>query len=133
MRSSPSDRGAEMVEFAFVLPILLALVMGIIEFGFALFAQASIAGGAREAARVQAIYTSTMSAPAAKAAAVQAAKAAAAPAVTLADGEIAVTANCDAAPPNDVVTVTISHPYAGLTGWLPAVTLDGTGVMRCNG
>lgn len=122
-----------MVEFAFVLPILLVLMMGIMEFGFALFAQASIAGGAREAARVQAIYATTMSASAVNAAAVQAAKYAAEPAVTLNDGEILVTPTCDAAPPNDVVTVTITHPYTGLTGWFPAFTLSGTGVMRCNG
>ena len=45
------DGGAAAVEFALVMPILLALVFGIINFGFIFAAQISLNGSARDAAR----------------------------------------------------------------------------------
>ena len=45
------DTGAAAVEFALVLPILLALVFGIIYFGYIFAAQISLNGSARDAAR----------------------------------------------------------------------------------
>ncbi|WOP17746.1 TadE/TadG family type IV pilus assembly protein [Raineyella sp. LH-20] len=114
-----------MVEFALLLPVLMALVLGIIEFGFALFAQASLAGAAREAAREMAIHNDAAQA---RTAAVNAA----APAVTLPAGEVGITADCPSAAGQ--VVVAIDHPYVGLTGWLPAgIVLHGRGVMRCGG
>ena len=50
-RSRRDDRGAAMVEFAIVLPVLLLILMGIIEFGRAYNAQVSIQAAAREGAR----------------------------------------------------------------------------------
>lgn len=46
-----SEHGVIAVEFALVLPILIALVAGIIEFGFALYFQGVITNASREAAR----------------------------------------------------------------------------------
>jgi Flp pilus assembly protein TadG len=46
-----SQKGAALVEFAFVLPILLILVFGIIEFGFLLYNKAVITNASREGAR----------------------------------------------------------------------------------
>lgn len=49
------EKGASLVEFAFVLPLLLLLILGMIEFGF-LFAQYNeIRHGAREGARYAAV------------------------------------------------------------------------------
>lgn len=45
------DDGAAAVEFALVLPILMALVMGIIQFGWYFFVANTATGAAREAAR----------------------------------------------------------------------------------
>jgi hypothetical protein len=45
------ERGATLVEMAIVLPLLLLLVFGIIEFGLAWFDNQSISQGVREAAR----------------------------------------------------------------------------------
>lgn len=45
------DRGAAMVELALILPILVMLLVGIVEFGRAYSAQVSIQGAAREGAR----------------------------------------------------------------------------------
>jgi hypothetical protein len=48
---SASQKGAALVEFAIVLPILLVLVFGIIEFGFLLYNKAVITNASREGAR----------------------------------------------------------------------------------
>lgn len=56
---SASDRGAVMVELAFILPILVMLLVGIIEFGRAYSAQVSIQGAAREGARSLALRESS--------------------------------------------------------------------------
>ena len=53
------DRGAAMVEFAIVLPLLLMLLMGIIEFGRAYNTQISIQAAAREGARELALHKSS--------------------------------------------------------------------------
>ncbi len=59
------DGGAVMVELAFILPILVMLLVGIIEFGRAYSAQVSIQGAAREGARSLALKESSGSVDAA--------------------------------------------------------------------
>ena len=49
------DRGAAMIELALILPILVMLLVGIIDFGRAYSAQVSITGAAREGARTLAL------------------------------------------------------------------------------
>jgi len=49
------DRGAAAVEFALMLPVLLLIVFGIIDFGRALNAQVTITQAAREGARLDAL------------------------------------------------------------------------------
>ncbi|HEX9034611.1 MAG TPA: TadE/TadG family type IV pilus assembly protein, partial [Streptosporangiaceae bacterium] len=49
------DRGATVVEFALLLPVLLLMVFGIIDFGRALNAQVTITQAAREGARLDAL------------------------------------------------------------------------------
>jgi len=50
-----SEDGATAVEFAFVLPVLLMIVAGIIQFGAIFFLQNNMANAAREAARALAV------------------------------------------------------------------------------
>jgi Flp pilus assembly protein TadG len=49
-------KGAAMVEFAIVLPLLLMLVFGIIEFGIMLYDKAMITNASREGARAGMVY-----------------------------------------------------------------------------
>jgi Flp pilus assembly protein TadG len=51
----PRDRGATAVEFALLLPVLLLLLFGIIDFGRALNAQITLTQAAREGARLAAL------------------------------------------------------------------------------
>ena len=46
-----SRRGQQLVEFALLLPLLLLLLLGIIEFGFAVFRYDTVANTSREIAR----------------------------------------------------------------------------------
>lgn len=53
---SSSEKGQSAVEFALVLPLLLVLLLGIVEFGWFLNAKITITGAAREGARHYAIH-----------------------------------------------------------------------------
>lgn len=127
------DRGAEMVEFAIIVPVLLMLVLGIIEFGFLLHEQATLAGAAREGAREMAIHNNVGDAQDAVIGAVD-------PLVVLtADNVTIAPATCS---PGESVTVTVSYAHDSLTGILAfldgdsagaAINLTGVGVMRCGG
>lgn len=52
---SARDRGAAAVEFALLLPLLLLIVFGIVDFGRALTAQITLTQAAREGARLDAL------------------------------------------------------------------------------
>ena len=50
-----SENGQSLVEFALVLPVLLLILLGIVEFGWLFNAQISMTSAAREGARVLAV------------------------------------------------------------------------------
>ncbi|SFO26646.1 TadE-like protein [Geodermatophilus obscurus] len=129
-RRLQDQRGAAAVEFAFIVPLLVLLVLGIAEFGHAFQVQGTLSAAAREGARVMALQND----PAAARAAVRDAAPTLDPAVT--NAQITVTpAACpttDATASN--VRVTVEYPMPFLTDFFGAgITLTGTGVMRCNG
>lgn len=57
---SRSERGAELIEFALVLPLLLLVVLGIVDFGFLFQRMEVVTNAAREGARIGVLpgYTS---------------------------------------------------------------------------
>jgi len=130
MRDRLNDqRGATAVEFAFILPLLIMLVLGIAEFGRAFQVQGTLSAAAREGVRTMALQND----PAAARTAVRNAAASLDPGVT--DAQIAITpASCpevDGGSTN--VRLTISYPMPYLTGFFGSgLDLTGTGVMRCN-
>jgi len=50
------QRGSTVVEFALVLPVLLLLLFGIVDFGIVLYDKAVITNASREAARAGVVY-----------------------------------------------------------------------------
>lgn len=120
------DRGAAAVEFALVLPVLVLLVLGLIEFSRVFNVQISITNAAREGARTMAIENDP--------AVARSAAIGAAPSVTpaISSGDIAISpADCAA---GSTVHVTITYTVELLSGYFGAqLPLTGTGVMRCGG
>lgn len=62
MFGSKKEHGAALVEFAIILPLLLILVLGIVEFGWTFGQYNDIRHGAREAARLAAVNAGTVAA-----------------------------------------------------------------------
>jgi Flp pilus assembly protein TadG len=116
---------------ALVLPVLLVLVFGIIDFGRALNEQITLTSAAREGARLAALGQSDV---------VSRTQAAAAPLTGVAVG---VTA-CTAGSTSDATVVT-THTFSFITpvgrlvtllggsGFSGTVTMTGKGVLRCQG
>jgi len=55
----PDERGISAVEFALLLPLLVLILFGIIEFGLLLYDQALITNASREGARAGAMFATT--------------------------------------------------------------------------
>jgi Flp pilus assembly protein TadG len=118
------DRGAAAVEFALILPVLLLMVLGMLEFSRAYNAQISLSGAAREGAREMAIHGDADDAIAAAIAAAPSVN----PAVTA--GDITITESIV----DGICQVEFKIDYA-----LPLMTglfginldIDGVGVMVC--
>ncbi len=129
MRGLRSERGAAAVEFALVLPILLVLALGIVEFGRAFQVQATLAAAAREGARVLALQGDE----AAVEAAVQSVSTSLNPGLTADDIDV-LPISCDGALAGTNATVTIDYPMPFLTGFFGnGIDLTADGVMRCHG
>ena len=61
MGKRAAERGANLIEFALVAPLLIMLVMGIVDFGWILSQQQDVRHGAREAARLAAVNAGDIS------------------------------------------------------------------------
>jgi Flp pilus assembly protein TadG len=124
-----SERGASAVEFAFIVPMLIVLVLGIAEFGHAFQVQGTLSAAAREGVRAMALQND----PVAARAAVRNATATLRPAVS--DAQITITpAACPVGGGTTNVRLTIAYRMPYLTSFFGAgVNLTGTGVMRCTG
>lgn len=121
------ERGAAAVEFAIVVPLLLALVLGIVEFSRIYNVQIVVTNAAREGARTMAIKDDTGLATAAVNNAVTN--------VTL--SSIQITPGTGACTNGAEANATVTSNVALLTGpWFnigSSITVTGTGAMRCGG
>lgn len=111
------------MEFALILPVLVLLVFGIVEFGRAYNTNVTLTHAAREGARVLAITQDST----------KAGNAAVAAATSLDASQISVSTT--ACTPGQPTQVSLSYPF---TYDIPlfgtnTITLNGTGVMRCGG
>ncbi len=116
-----SDRGAAMVEFALLLPVLVLILFGTIELGRAYNAKSTLTHAARESVRVLALDTGDP----------QAAAVAAAPSLTGAIG-FSSTGGTPCTP-GDPVSVTLSYDvnYTIPLFGEGTITLTDTATMRC--
>ena len=118
-----SGRGAAAVEFALVVPILLAIVLGIIEFGRAYNVQISLTHAARETARDMAINNVWPDAVTHGLGA--------APSLDLESGDFTPSlATCTS---GKQIQVTVTQDFQTLTGIADDMTLTGKAAMRCGG
>ena len=127
-RALLGERGAAAVEFALVVPLLLVLLFGIIEFGKTMHAQSTLSAATREGARTMAL-TNNVSA--------------ARTAVQAADGPLDLGAasitvsptSCTGAGPTQQVTVTISYRQVFASGLVGRTGADLTAKppLRCAG
>jgi Flp pilus assembly protein TadG len=120
------DRGAVLVEFALIAPVLILLLFGIVEYGLVFNAQLQVTGAARTAARTMAVTGNPVTAQTAAIASTAALD----PVLTTANvafNSLTCTAGTDVK-----ATVTYDKPF--ITGLFGAkVHLTGTGTYRCQG
>lgn len=133
-RRAGGDRGAAAVEFALVMPLLLLVVFGIVDFGRAYNMQIALTSAAREGVRVAALGGSVADASSRTTGA----------AFPVTGIVVGVTA-CPASPtPASDAMVTASRTYTYITPVQPVLslmgqpalatpTITGRGRMRCNG
>jgi Flp pilus assembly protein TadG len=135
LKPKQKERGAVAVEMAIVLPLLLLILIGTMEFGRVFNVQNSLTQAAREGARYAAIYYSKPNLD------VEGTALAAAPSL---DGlGVTVTDNASSCSSGADVKVTTSVTLPSMSGFLDAgwfgspgifpMKLTGVGVMRCGG
>jgi hypothetical protein len=135
MKKKGKERGAVAVEMAIVLPLLLLILLGIIEFGRALNVQVSLTQAAREGARYAAIHHGE--------AGLNVSGTALAAAPALSGLPVSVTNDANSCSSTRNVTVTTQVTLPSLTGFFNAtlfgtpgvfpLSMSGVGVMRCGG
>jgi Flp pilus assembly protein TadG len=123
LRGTRRERGAAAVEFALVLPLLVALVFGLIDFGRAYNQQITLTQLAREGARLVSLnktdYAARMIA-------------AAPPALGLTASDITVVSVCTvASTPTGDATVKVTKKFTFMVG--ASLTLTGKATMPCLG
>lgn len=112
-RNWKDDSGAAALEFALIVPILLTLVFGMIEFGFVFQDQLALTHAAREGARLASVNKYNSATVIARA-------------YPLSSG-LSVS-NTDL---GDAVKVSVSYSYKPqILPWLPTMTLHGDATMR---
>ena len=145
MRRARQDDGSAVVEFALVLPLLLLLVSGIIDFGRIYWEQSTTSAAAREGVRLVALGKTAGSdiADAVDSSGMSdldvTVEVGAVSTVVESAGVVDTSVTIPACTPGDPVTVIVTTPFtfwtplpdlAGITG---LDTLSGKGVMRCGG
>ncbi len=127
MRRPRTDRGAAAVELALVLPVLLLLVCGIVDFGRAYNAQITLATAARESVRVWALGGTTTQ--------VQDRATAAAVGMSVTATPLPSTSPCTFGDATKVrVTTNFTYLTPAISSLAPGLTsLSSDGVMRCGG
>lgn len=127
-KSRRDDRGAAAVEFAIVLPLLVVLVFGIIDFGRLFYAQITVTQAAREGSRLAALNLPNVVSRTTTAATGLSP-------VNVSNPNTCPTGSTQATDAVVIVTYTFtfSTPMVDLVGLPTTKVLTGTGHMPCQG
>ena len=118
------DRGAALIEFALIMPLLVLLILGIVDAGWAFFQNLEVRHGAREAARLAAVDYGDEATIIAEACARMNNPGSAVHVTVDSSGDTEI---------GDTVTVTVTKAHSSLTGILPFfdnLTLSSTVEIR---
>lgn len=130
IKSRHIAKGQSLVEFALVIPILLLVIFGLFDLGYAVFIKNMISNAAREGARTGIIITKTD-------ADIRARVNAAAPGLNLSTAQIAITPSPNNRKFDEPITVTVSYTYSPMTPVLGGITgsvpISSTSVMIVEG
>lgn len=123
VRRVRGDRGAAVVEFALLLPVLLTLVFGMVEFSRAYNAQATLSAAARIGARIMAVTGQSSQATAAIS-----------KATSTLDSSALTMSVPSSCPSGSNATVTLTYKLSFISRLFGSgLTLTGQEVMPCNG
>lgn len=139
------ESGATAVEFVLILPLLLALIFGLIDFGRIGFVQVSVTAASREGARFSSLYSSGIPNIQSLNDFVQNSTPTVARVSQLnSQGSLSVTANqCSATQNSENTSVTVATNFKWLlpvglieilnpgSTWVQDFTISSTGTMRC--
>lgn len=117
------DRGAALIEFALIMPLLLLLILGIVDGGWAFFQNLEVRHGAREAARLAAVHYGDENSIINEACA----------RMNNPGSIVSISISSTGDSIGDKVTVTVTRTHDSLTGILPFfdnLTLDTTVEIR---
>ena len=140
-----NDSGAAAVEFALILPLLLILIIGLIDFGRMGFTQVSVTSASREGARYSSLYSSGLSSAQLISDFVQTSSPLTAKVSQLdSAGVLTVTSSmCSSTQSGENTSVVVSTNFKWLlpvnliaivnpsANWINDFTISSTGVMRC--
>ncbi len=121
-RDSRRARAAAIVEFAVVLPLLLTILFGIIEYGYVFMVRLTVEHAAREGCRVASLSTSTPADVTAR--------------VASAMAGLPYTLSTTTGVCQETVTITVPYADVSLTGGFfgsPSGDLEGATTMRKEG
>ena len=131
-RREQSERGTTAVEFAIVVPLLLLILLGLIDFGRLLFVQVSLNAASREGARASSLYSPSSSQQSGAmgriSQVVQDSSPGTARLSALGDVSIAVSASglCSSTVKDEMTTVTVTVPFQ----WITPVTFFGVSELN---
>lgn len=111
-----SERGAALVEFALVMPLLLLLVFGIMETGWLFAQQIEVRNAAREGARIAAVSAPDITEDDEFTNADVVLRTC--QSLDLSNGDVVVTLTTNGAEVGDTATIQLTSTYDSLTGYL---------------